>query len=50
MKVPKHATTLRLQDIATKGMYNGAILEMTRRINNEVEERELIRKGVSSLI
>ena len=33
-----------------KGMYNGAILGVTRRINDEVEERELVRKGLSSLI
>ena len=34
----------------TKGMYNGAILGVPRRINDEVEERELIREGLSSLI
>ena len=33
-----------------KGMYNGAILGVPRKINDEVEERELIRKGLSSLI
>ena len=33
-----------------KGMYNGAILGVPCRINDEVEERELIRKGLSSLI
>ena len=33
-----------------KGMYNGAILGVPRRIDDEVEERELIRKGLSSLI
>ena len=33
-----------------KGMYNGAILGVPHRINDEVEERELIREGLSSLI
>ena len=32
-----------------KGMYNGSILAMPRRINDEVEEREIIREGLSSL-
>ena len=32
------------------GMYNGAILGVPHRINDEVEERELIRKDLSSLI
>ena len=33
-----------------KGMYNDAILEVSRRINDEMEERKLIRKDLSSLI
>lgn len=36
--------------VQRKGMYNGSILGVPRRINDEVEERELIRKGLSSLI
>ena len=35
---------------ATQGMYNGAILGVPCRINVEMEEKELIRKGLSSLI
>ena len=33
-----------------KGMYNGFILAMPCRIDDEVEERELIRIDLSSLI
>ena len=33
-----------------KGMYNGAILGVPPRMNDEVEEKELIRKGLPSLI
>ena len=29
-------------------MYNGSILGMPRRINDKMEEREIIRKGLSS--
>ena len=29
-------------------MYNGSIVGMPHRINDEVEEREIIRKGLSS--
>ena len=44
----------RLQEVIdchaiTKGMYNGSILAMPRRLNDEVEEREIIREGLSSL-
>ena len=46
----KSAKYKRKKCIKTKGMYNGAILGVPRRINDEVEERELIRKGLSSLI
>ena len=35
---------------ATKGMYNGAILGVPCRINDEVKERKLIMKDLSSLI
>ena len=35
---------------AAKGMYNDAILGAPRRINDEVEERELIRKDLNYLI
>ena len=42
-KIPPLGTT-------AEGMYNGSILAMPRRINDEVEEREIIRKGLSSLI
>ena len=38
-----------MDGICSKGMYNGSILAMPRRINDEVEEREIIREGLSSL-
>ena len=34
----------------SKGMYNGSILRVPRKINDEVEEREIIREGLSYLI
>ena len=51
-----HNSTMFRQDrgkralAIAKGMYNGAILRVPRRINDEMEERELVRKGLSSLI
>ena len=38
-----------LQNLVGKGMYNGAILGVPYGINDKVEERELIRKGLSFL-
>ena len=52
MKLQGHKAqthVLRLS-IRFQGMYNGAILVVPCRINDEVEERELIRKGLSYLI
>ena len=42
----------RLQRTGTfpQGMYNGAILGVSYRINDEVEERELEKKALPSLI
>ena len=37
-------------DNGNKDMYNGVILGVPRRINDEVKERELIRKGLPYLI
>ena len=34
----------------TKGMYSSAILEVSHKINDNMKEKELIRKGLSSLI
>ena len=48
----KQCTSTRCgcRNIAYKGMYNGSILRVLCRINDEVDEREIIREDLSYLI